>query len=155
MIRLYQYFKVENLEELFHALFVKKTRQGSVQFFRYLFVGGFAAVVNLAVLSFLASGLHMQYLLSEFIAFIISIVVNYILSVWWIFQRSDRFKLEFILFTLIGAGGLGLNELVLWLCVAQLKLFYLVGEVIAILIVMIWNFLLRKFLFDKLTGETL
>jgi putative flippase GtrA len=151
---IYKFFGARDFKHLIQQAFVAKTRTGRIQFFRYIFVGGFSAVVNLGILSILTSVLHINYLISELIAFVIATIVNYALSIWWIFQRSNRFKLEFVLFTLVGIGGLGINELVLWVCVSKLKLFYLLGEVIAITVVMVWSFALRKLLFEKLTRPT-
>jgi len=148
---MYKFFDAQDFKQLISQAFINKTRKGRIQFFRYFFVGGFSAVVNLTVLAIFTSGLRFEYLVSELIAFIIATITNYILSVWWIFQRSNKFKTEFLLFTLIGVVGLGINELVLWLCVTELKLFYLFSEAVAILVVMVWSFVLRKILFDRLT----
>ncbi|HEV2412556.1 MAG TPA: GtrA family protein [Candidatus Saccharimonadales bacterium] len=148
---IYILFGAADFRDLTHKVFVAKTRSGRIQFFRYLFVGGFSAAVNLAALFVLTSLMHIQYLVSEGLAFLIATIINYILSILWIFQRSNRFRLEFTLFTLVGVGGLGLNELVLWFCVSKIGLEYLVGEVFAIAVVMIWNFGLRKLMFTRLT----
>ena len=146
---IYKLFNANDPKDLIHKAFVTKTRDTKIQFFRYLFVGGFSAVVNLGLFSLLIYlGLH--YLLAELIAFVVATIVNYVLSIIWIFQRSSRFKLEFTLFTLVGVGGLGINELVLWLCVSKLGIYKVVSEAIAIAVVTLWSFALRKILFDKL-----
>ena len=142
----YKFFGASNLHELIFA----KTKNGRVQFFRYLFVGGFSAVVNLAIFYICYSRLNIHYLYAELIAFTVATVVNYVLSVWWIFERSKRFGLEFALFTLVGVGGLGINELVLWVCVSKLGIAKLFGEAVAIAVVTVWSFALRRLMFNKL-----
>lgn len=147
---LYNFLDVKDFRGMIDVLFVHRTNTAHVQFFRYIFVGGFSALVNLATIFIFTSAFHLHYLVSELIAFIVATVVNYVLSILWIFERSSRFKLEFAIFTLIGVGGLAINEFVLWLCVSKLKLYYLLGEALAIAVVTIWSFALRKILFEKL-----
>ena len=148
---LYRFFGASDPHSLLINALLSKTKDAKIQFFRYIFVGGFSALVNLSVLYALTSLLHVHYLLSELIAFLIATIVNYILSIWWVFERSSKFKLEFVLFTLVGVGGLVINETVLWVCVSKLGLFYIIGEAIAIASVTVWSFALRKLLFDKLS----
>lgn|GEM_PF-221372 len=148
-----KYFDAPDLKGLFVKVFLAKTKSAHIQFFRYLFVGGFSAVVNLAVLFVCTSLFNIHYLLSELIAFIIATIINYVLSVWWIFERSNRFKMEFLLFTLVGVGGLGINETVLWICASKLHLYYLLAEAIAIAVVTVWSFALRRVMFTKLQNQ--
>ncbi len=151
---LYAFLGVKNFRGMIDVLFKQRTNTAHVQFFRYIFVGGFSAGVNLVTIFIFTSSLHVHYLLSELVAFIVATIVNYVLSILWIFKRSQHFKLEFMVFTLIGVGGLGINELILWVCVSKLKLYYLLGEAIAIAIVTIWSFALRRVLFMKLADKT-
>jgi putative flippase GtrA len=135
---------------LYRVLFVDKAKSGFVQFFRYGFVGGFSAIVDIGSLYILTSYFHVFYLLSAAIAFILGTIVNYLLSVAWVFQRSGKIRVEFALFTLIGLGGLCLNELIIWFCVSKLGLYYLVAKLIAVSVVVIWSFALRRALFQRL-----
>ncbi len=154
MDRVYKLFNADSFSSLVNKLFVeKRTNHGLVQFVRYLFVGGFSAVVNLVLLYVFTSLVGVNYLFSELIAFIVATLVNYLLSVLWIFSRSKFFKLELTIFTAIGVAGLGINELVLWICVSKFHLKYLIGEVVAILVVMLWSFFLRKIMFEKLKSR--
>lgn len=148
----YRWFEAETPTQAIRNGLVGKPLNAKVQFFRYIFVGGFAAVVNLALTYTFTSVANVHYLTSEFIAFVVATVVNYLLSIWWIFEKSSHFKLEFMIFTLIGVGGLAINEFVLWLCVSKGKLYYLLGEAIAIAVVTLWSFVLRKVLFEKLAS---
>jgi putative flippase GtrA len=52
--------------------------------------------------------------------------------------------LEFLLFTLIGFVGLGLNELFLWILTDLLLIYYLLSKIITAIIVYLWNFFARK-----------
>lgn len=137
-------------EQIFNVLFVKKSNHGFIQLFRYIFVGGTAAFVDIGSLFLFTSGFHIHYLISAFFAFILGTIVNYIFSVLWIFETTGRRGLEIFLFTLVGFGGLLLNELILWIAVEKVGIFYLLGKFISVAIVLVWSFSLRRLLFRKL-----
>ena len=137
-------------KDYYRLLFVAKTNNGLVQLFRYGFVGGFSAVVDAGSLYLFTSKGHVHYLISAALAFVFGTIVNYILSILWIFEKSSNFKAEFTLFTLIGLGGLGLNELIIWIAVSKMHIFYMLAKLISVSIVVFWSFTLRKFLFTYL-----
>ena len=99
------------------SLFKGKTNNTLLQLFRYTFVGGFAFLVDFGTLFVLTEYFKIYYLVSAGIAFILGLIINYILSVIWVFnsRAMENRLLEFLLFALIGLVGLGLNELFLWI----------------------------------------
>ncbi len=65
----------------------------------------------------------MPYLFSGFLGFTISVVVNYLLSMKYVFVRRDdlsRTK-EFTIFVILSAFGLLINELVLYICLVYTR----------------------------------
>lgn len=137
-----------------NKLFYGKTDKLSTQLIRYLFVGGLASIVDVGSLYIITSKLHVYYLISVAIAFILGIIVNYLLSVAWVFNSTGRVKLEFVVFLVIGLGGLGISEAVIWFGVSKFHVGYLAAKLVALVIVMMWNFALRKLMFDKLNKYT-
>jgi putative flippase GtrA len=140
-------------KRLHRSLFIDHTDHGMVQLFRYGFVGGFSAIVDIVSFYLLTAEAHIYYLISIFFAFILGTIVNYMLSITWIFKSSGNFKSEFTLFTLIGVVGLGLTELIVWFLVSQFHFFYLTAKLFALVIVMLWSFSLRKILFNRLQKQ--
>lgn len=138
------------LSMLIRILFVEKSDNGYIQLFRYIFVGGFSAFVDIGSLFVFTSIFHVHYLVSAFLAFILGTIVNYLLSVLWIFESTGKRKTEIALFTMIGFGGLLLNEIILWVAVEKVGLFYLLGKFVSVLIVLGWSFSLRRLLFRRL-----
>ena len=132
-------------------IFTQKTENTYIQFFRYFFVGGFAFVVDFALLYILTDKLKMFYLFSATIAFIVGIIVNFILSKLWIFQKKALVNkyLEFGIFGSVGIVGLGLNNLIMWFLTSKLGLYYLLSKLVATAIVYIWNFGARKYILYK------
>lgn len=142
----------EKFSELFIRIFREKTDNTLFQLIRYTFVGGFAFIVDFGTLFLLTEYLNLHYLVSAAIAFILGLVTNYFLSIGWVFTRhtvSDK-RIEFIVFTLIGLAGLGLNELFLWLFTELAGMYYLISKILTAVLVYLWNFFVRKLiLFNK------
>lgn len=130
----------------FHKLFIEKTDDVKIQFFRYLFVGGFAAVVNIGSLYVLKEFLHLYYLMANIVGFILGLITNYLLSKWLVFAKEKAMNemLEFTIYVIIGVIGLGFDTLFIWLFTDKIKLYYMISKIISTGLVFIWNFLARK-----------
>jgi putative flippase GtrA len=124
------------------------TDSTAVQFLRYVFVGGAAFVLDFGTLFVLTEYARVYYLTSAAIAFLLGLVANYALSVFWVFNRRtlERRWLEFGVFALVGVVGLGFNELFIWFFTEHAHLYYMVSKVIATALVLLWNFFARKYL---------
>ena len=104
------------------------------------------------------------YLFSGFLGFTISVVVNYLLSMKYVFVRRDdlsRTK-EFTIFVILSAFGLLINELVLYICPGLIYPHWswlrqtfgvhtveTLAKLGATGIVMIYNFISRKVFLEK------
>ncbi len=129
-------------------LFRASTDMLFVQLFRYFFVGGAAFAVDFGLLWALTDWCGVHYLLSAGISFAAGLTVNYMLSIWWVFNDHVlRSRIaEFALFGLIGLLGLGLNEAILWGATEMLGMHYLASKIVSAIVGFLWNFLARKFL---------
>jgi putative flippase GtrA len=118
------------------------------EFSKYLLVGGIAFVADFAALALLVSGLGLHYLTAAFLAFLLGVWVNYLLSVRWVFGfRAVGHKgAEFTLFLLVGVitllGSLGLMALL----VEGAGLHYLLAKCLAAAFTLITNFAGRRLL---------
>ena len=99
------------------------------------------------------------YMIAAFFGFVVSVIVNYILSFKLVFTRKENMsrKTAFIAFVILSAIGCVINEIVIWLCVdcvysntASLMAMYndnwavAIGKVVATAVVMFYNFITRK-----------
>ena len=117
----------------------------TMQLIKFAIVGVIAAVVDVGVLVVLKELLHMEILLSSAISFCASVTVNYLLSMAFVFKSKKQSKVyEFIIFVLLSIGGLGLNQLILWLGVKFTSVYYLIVKIFAMVIVPVYNFITRK-----------
>ena len=133
---------------MLHQLFASRSDNTLIQLFRYTFVGGFAFMVDIGSLYALTEFLQFHYLVSAAIAFMLGLVVNYRLSVIWVFsRRAVRSKwVEFAVFAGVGIIGLVFNELIIWFFTEKVALYYLLSKIISAVFVYLWNFVARKFL---------
>jgi len=117
------------------------------EFIKYVFVGGFATVVDIMVFWVLRR-VGINLIISNVCSFTAGITVNYLLSVRFIFEKSSvkNKKVEFIIFCVIGVIGLFVNTSVIWVLYQQLNVMDMIAKVIATGVSFVWNFLARKFI---------
>ena len=126
------------------------------QIIKFGVVGASAFVVEYAVL-FCLTEFVLPFLFPSFsegrcaliaapIAFTISTVYNYILSVKWVFvKRTDASgKQTFGIFVFLSIVALGLNQLIMTIFIKHWNIHYMISKVVATAIVMVYNFVSRK-----------
>lgn len=131
---------------LFHLKFSEKTEKLLLQIFKFVMVGGLAFVIDYLTLIICKEVFHLNVLVSAAIAFTVSVIFNYILSIKWVFDvdKSKSEKKNFIIFIVFSIIGLLLTELIMWVGTDILKVNYLLVKIIATAIVMVFNFITRK-----------
>ena len=121
-----------------------------LQLIKFSIVGVIAAFVDVGVLVTLKELLHIDVLLASAISFCISVTVNYILSMSFVFKGKKQSKVkEFIIFVLLSVGGLSLNQFILWIGVRFSSIHYLIVKFLAMVIVPIYNFITRKIFLES------
>jgi len=127
-----------------------------MKFIRYFFVGGAAACLDFLIFALLTKVFHVQWFWSALISFTAATLLNYILSIRFVFQSGARFSRkhhEVLLVFLISLIGLGINQLVLWLCIEGMLLEPLIAKVIGTGVVFFWNYGARRhFVFKTITN---
>lgn len=137
--------------EIFHIKLKEKNKKLLLQIFKFVIVGGTAFIIDYVTLIICKEVFHLNTLLAAAIAFTVSTVVNYILSVKWVFDVNDKHsgKRNFIIFIIFSLMGLGLTELIMWIGEDLLHISYLIVKIIATAIVMVFNFVTRKIFLEK------
>ncbi len=130
---------------------IEKYKKLFIQLIKFGGVGVLCFIIDFAVLHILVEYAGMHYLLSAAIAFTVSVTVNYILSVMFVFDvnKEKDWKRNFILFIVFSVIGLGLTELLMWLGVDLMHWGYMIVKVGATGIVMVFNFVTRKMFLEK------
>ena len=125
-------------------------------------VGVIAFIIDWGILNILVGAFHMHNVLAATISFIISLIFNYVASMKMVFKhREDMARwMEIVIFVVGAVIGLFMNDAIIWIStygmnhdayVSQSTEYLIrtnVGKLIATAVVMVWNFLTRKWLLD-------
>ena len=123
----------------------------AVQLIKFGGVGFTCFAIDYGVLFLLTDLCGVNVFLSVAAAFSVSVIVNYILSVKFVFDPNPEHskKRDFILFILFSVIGLGLTELIMKIGVDYMLINYLIVKIAATAIVMVFNFVTRKLFLEK------
>lgn len=140
---------------MFKRLLVHPTAKGFIQFIRYGFVVAVAFPIDFGLLYVFTDTFHIYYVLSATLSFTISMIVNFFLSVLWVFTLRTKRALwkELVVFSIIGFVGLGLTDLLIWLLTSVVGVHYLVSKLVAVCIVFFWSFGARRYMFTAKTWK--
>ena len=122
------------------------------QIMKFGVVGFLCFFIDYGLMVLFTEAFHINYLISAALSFSISTIVNYSLSMRYVFKsKKDANKInEFILFVVLSVIGLGVNEAAMWIAVDGLGIHYMISKIGATAVVMVFNFVTRKiFLEDK------
>ncbi len=135
------------------AISLREDFQVAREFFKYLVVGGIAFVADFSTLWLGTEVAKIHYLVSAAAGFSLGVVVNYLLSVHWVFnyrRMKDQKMVEFATFAWIGILGLGWNEVLMYFFTWLFNGKYLWAKIPTTALVFCWNFGVRKyFLFRR------
>lgn len=134
---------------------------------RFVITGGVCFLIEFAALVALRDGAGLDTLIATPIAFLISVIVNYLMCVGWVFDGAGKQgSAQRAGFLVTSAVGLGLNELLMLLFRAifgedtpVLTVFgftvtmYMVNKVMATVIVMVWNYFTKKWILNRQKGS--
>ena len=109
------------------------------QFFRFAMVGVVGTAAHYAILLIAVELLHLSPLIGAGAGFLTGLIASYILNRAWTFDARPAFGRGLATYTVVCAVGLGINVSIVALAVA-LGAHYMVGQVIATPIAMLWNF---------------
>ena len=127
---------------------------------KFAFTGGVCFLIEYAALIALKEWLRLPVVAATPIAFLISVVFNYLLCVKWVFSGAkDGNKKAQIGFALTSVMGLFLNWAIMWaltsllgedgvllsLLDVEIKV-YMLNKVIATGLVMVWNYFTKRWL---------
>lgn len=118
---------------------------------KFGFVGVLCFFIDYGIMVFLTEVFGINYMVSSTVSFSVSVTVNYILSVAFVFETDkDKNKIkEFIVFVLLSIVGLGVNERCMWLGTDLMGIHYMITKIGATAIVMVYNFVTRKMFIEK------
>jgi putative flippase GtrA len=120
------------------------------QFMKFGVVGVIAFVIDFGLLVLLTEVFGVNYLVSATISFVVSIIFNYVASMRYVFTHKEDMsrRKEFVIFVVLSAIGLVINDVCMWAGVTLLAINYMVTKIFATVVVAVWNFVTRKIFLD-------
>ena len=115
------------------------------EMFKFGVNGGVCFLIDYFIMIALTEWVHIPVLISTAISFTISVIVNYLICVIWVFkgakEQTNKAKILFFVTSLI---GLGWNQLLMWIAVDLLFIHYMIAKVIVAILVMVWNYIMKR-----------
>ena len=135
----------------------------AAEIIRFVVTGGLSFAVEFVFLVFFHDTVGLDTLVATPLAFLISLVFNYVLCVKWVFPDAGAQKRSAQAgFVLTSVMGLLLNEGLMWLfrqlfgedaAVCTVLGFtvtmYMVNKMLSTLIVMVWNYLTKRLILTR------
>ena len=119
------------------------------QIIKFGLVGFLCFFIDYGIMVFLTEVVNVNYLISSGISFSVSVIVNYVLSLAFVFDAKKGNKIkEFVIFIVLSIIGLGINQVLMWFCVDVLGIFYMISKIGATAVVMVYNFITRKLILE-------
>ena len=130
-------------------------RELTVQFAKFGIVSVIAFCIDYGLFLLMTYVFGINYLIASAISFVISTIFNFTASMRYVFagKRGQTRSQQFVIFFVLSVVGLGVNQLVLWMCVDLLAWLAWVGKLAATFIVMIFNFVTRKVFLEDHDGR--
>ncbi len=130
---------------------------------RFIVTGGVCFAVEFACLVVLRDGIGLDTLIATPIAFIVSVALNYLMCVKWVFQGIGEQKRSAKAgFLVTSVMGLLLNEGLMLLfrvlfgedqavvtVVSFTVTMYMVNKMLATMLVMVWNYFTKRYILKK------
>ena len=121
------------------------------QIIKFGIVGTIAFFVDFLIFVFLTDVVGIHYLISSTLSFTVSVTVNYLCSMAFVFQRKEGMskQREFVIFVILSVIGLGVNQIAMWIFVEKFFISTKISKILATFFVMVWNFVTRKIFLEK------
>ena len=112
------------------------------KFLKFSIVGFVNTAGSYLIFFILLEIMNVGYLLSSILSYIVSIFISYIGNKYWTFKiRKTMWHIELTKFLILNFVGLAINSAIMVFLVEVFKLHPLIAQVIAMSIVIFYNFL--------------
>lgn len=115
---------------------------------RYLISGAVATVVDIASLYFLVDMLHLWYLASATIAFVLTVIVSFMMQKFWTFQETSTESIHTQIrgYLILSTANIFINTALMYLFVSLFHIQYLIAQLGVIAVISLYGFFIYKYL---------
>ena len=125
---------------------MEKLKELILQFCKFGMVGTFCFCIDYGLMILLTETHVMSYYASSAVSFTASVIVNYVLSMRFVFVAKEGMSKmqEIMIFIALSMVGLLLNQMIMFFAVELLGMFYALAKIFATILVTAYNFISRK-----------
>jgi len=127
------------------------------EFFRYFFVSLLAFILDLGAFSASFRIFGLPWAAAATLGFLVGLLVAYVLSVQFVFKSRKLRQapaVELLTFSLVGLGGLGVTQLVLWVGIERLNANPEISKFCAAGVTFLFNFVVRKLILFSAAADS-
>lgn len=117
----------------------------------YGIIGTFSSALDFCIYTTLVQIVGLPYLLANCISVLAGISTSFCLNRNFNFKVKDHTKRRFAIFLTVGLCGLLLSNVILYICIDEMRLNKLVSKGLSIILVVLFQFLANKMLTFKPT----
>lgn len=115
----------------------------------YGIIGSFSAGLDFAVYTLLVELAEQEYIVANGISVFAGIVTSFCLNRKYNFKVEDHAQKRFLIFLTVGLCGLVLSDIILYVCIDMFTLHKIASKVVAIVLVVFFQFLANKLITFK------
>ena len=115
----------------------------------YGIIGTFSSGLDFAIYTLLVEIAEQQYIVANGISVLVGIVTSFCLNRKYNFKIEDHALKRFLIFLSVGLCGLGLSNIILYVCIDKLLMHKIISKVAAIVLVVFFQFLANKYITFK------
>jgi putative flippase GtrA len=115
-----------------------------MRFIKFLGVGGAATLIQYGILIGMVELFQSSALVGSTVGYIVSGIFNYTLNYYFTFTSTAKHGHAASRFIVVAAVGLALNSSLVFLLTDLLSVYYIVSQIVATGVVVIWNFIAHK-----------
>jgi putative flippase GtrA len=123
---------------------LRNTHETTMEIVKFLIVGGSATALQYGLLIVFVQFAGLTPVAATSIAYAISSVYNYLLNYYATFKSNASHQTAAIKFAAVASSGLLINAGIIYALI-KWGLHYLMAQVIATFIILVWNFVVHKY----------
>ncbi len=112
-------------------------------------IGCLSSSLDFCAYTFLVKVADVRYFLANCISVLVGISVSFCLNRQYNFKVKDKTARRFVTFATIGLCGMMLSNIILFICIDKLTIDQLVSKLLSIVLVVVTQFLLNKYITFK------
>lgn len=123
---------------------MRKHRGTIGQFLMFAGVGAIGTIGHYTTLIVLVQFWAVDPVFASSFGFVVGAIINYILNYHFTFQSDKRHREALTKFLIVATIGAGINGFIMYIGVENTRINYLIVQIFATLVVLLWNFVVNK-----------